>query len=527
MYIVVIGVLAIVLTRSGMGPAYCLLAPPEWVLAGVAAATLLPATLGVPLARRVVRLLDRDPENPSRGQYAFGRGMMLLQFAVGALHATLLLCTPWMLLCARVPVVGQWPLVPGLLALVPFLLSIILVWTVVYPADRAVRQIALEVYLFRGKPLRPVWPLWQYLQFNLRHQVLFILVPMMLILLASDLVEQYEQAIRKATGQPYAPDMVVGLAAVLVAVVAPEILRHVWVTRRLPDGPLRDRLLQLCRQLRLRCRDILVWRSGGMIVNAAVMGVIAPLRYVLITDAMLEQMDDRKIEAVFGHEAGHVKHHHIPCFLLFALISGCIVTIFSVYTRDVLRTDQRLYHVLLAGLGVVLMLKWGVVFFWISRRFERQADTYGVRTLTRCGLPCTQPCLVHAPQVVGSTPDDSPDTSDEASAGTPVQPPRGGDALCTTAAQLFGHALNEVAVLNGIPPEARSWRHSSIASRSRFLQQLAIEPDRNRRFQRLVLGIQVAIVLVAAVVAAWAATALHIWDLLGDVLAAIGVTAPR
>ena len=119
-----------------------------------------------------------------------------------------------------------------------------------------------------------------------------------------------------------------------------------------------------------------------LIVNAAVMGVVAPLRYVLITDGMLEQLEDTKIEAVFGHEAGHVKRHHILYFLLFVLISGCVVTIFSVRTQHL--DSQSLQLQLLATLvGVVLLFKWAVLFGWISRRFERQADIFGVRTLAK------------------------------------------------------------------------------------------------------------------------------------------------
>jgi STE24 endopeptidase len=370
-----------------------------------------------------------------------------------------------------------------------------LVWVGLYPADRAVRQIALEVYLFRGKPLRPVWQLWQYLVYNLRHQVLFILIPMLLILAAADLAQKYAEPLVRLTGQRYAPDALIGMSAVIVALIAPEILRRVWVTKRLPDGPLRDRLELLCNRLRMGCRDILVWRSGGMIVNAAVMGVIAPLRYVLITDAMLEQMDDTRIEAVFGHEAGHVKHHHIPCFLLFALISGCMVTLFSVYTRDVARTDPRTYQVLMTLLGVALLIKWGLVFGWVSRRFERQADVFGVRTLALSGVPCAQPCAVHSP------------------AGNPGEnPPRG--ALCSTAATIFSNALNEVAVLNGIQPEARSWRHSSIASRSRFVQALALDPARARRFSQLVTWIRIAILLIAIGASLWAAYALNLVEVL-------------
>ncbi len=503
MFLVVIGVLSVILTLSK--PPWNVVPQRAWIITAVAATTLVPAIVGMFVTRRTLRTLERVPENPNRGQFVFGRGMTTVQALLALGQAGLLLCTGWLPLCERTPVVGKWPLVPSLLALVPFLFSILLIWIVVYPADRAVRQIALEVYLFRGRPARPVWPLGLYLSYNLRHQVLFILVPMLLILAARDFVLLYERQIQRWTGKDYTPDMLVGMAALLVALVTPEILRHIWVTQRLPAGPLRDRLLSLCRTLRLRCRDILVWRSGGMVVNAAVMGLVAPLRYVLITDAMLEQMDDTKIEAVFGHEAGHVKHHHIPCFVLFAIISGSLVTIFSARTQGL---PPGQYQLMMLVLGVALMIQWGLVFGWVSRRFERQADVFGVHTLALSGLPCALPCAVHWPTgAVGSDPETSSSDVGDSSlhpataslsrglgtrVGTPVAAVRSGApaALCATAAQIFSQALHEVAVLNGIPPEGRSWRHSSIASRSRFLQRLAQEPRRAHTFQRREVALQ-------------------------------------
>lgn len=492
MYMIVIGVLAIVLTLSG--PLYRLVAEPSLVMTAVAAATLVPPIFAWGLRGRVLYTLDRHPERPGRGQAVYGRGMTIAQWLLGICHAGLMLTTDWLRLVHRMPVVGDWPLIPGLMALTPFLLSIILVWVVVFPADRAVRQIALEVYLFRGKPVRPVWHLGQYLLYNLRHQVLFVLIPMLLILAASDIVLLFEESIRELAGQRYAPDFAIGVAAIGVALITPEILRHVWVTQRLPAGPLRDRLLLLCERLRLRCRDILVWRSGGMVVNAAVMGVVAPLRYVLITDAMLEQMSDRQIEAVFGHEAGHVKHHHIPFFLLFALLSGCAVTLFSVYTRDIAQRDHATYQLLATGLGVLLLVKWGVVFGWISRRFERQADVFGVRALALSGLPCDQPCHFHRDGVTPTT-------------------KRRGQPLCISAAHVFSNALHEVAVLNGIQPEARSWRHSSIGSRSRLLLKFAQDPTALCRFERLIRVIQITLFVITVGVSAWAAHELGIWAL--------------
>jgi STE24 endopeptidase len=332
--------------------------------------------------------------------------------------------------------------------------------------------------------------------FNLRHQVLFILAPMLLILAARDVITRHEEWLRRVSGQEVLPDVLLGVAAVGVAIIAPTILRRVWVTQALPAGPLRDRLLYLCGKLRMRCREILVWHSGGMIVNAAVMGVIAPFRYFLITDAMLEQMEDRRIEAVFGHEAGHVKRHHILFFLLFAFITGCLVTSLGYRTRGM---DRLTHQVVIAIAAGVLLFKWGVVFGWVSRCFERQADIYGVRTLAASGMPCRVECRLHP---------------SEQNPNPGVKPPAG-DPLCQTAAHVFGETLHEVAALNGIPTEARSWRHGSISARSRTVMKYAQDPLETERFERRVYRVKLAIFGGAVLSGLWAAWNLKLWTLLG------------
>ncbi len=485
MHVVVVGILALILTFTA--PPYPWVRGPAATLGVAAAVTLVPALAAWLLNRRVLRLFDVYAAAPNRAQSALGRGTALVQGLLGSGQAALLLTTDWLDLCNGLPVVGAWPAVPGLAALVPFLLALLLIWSALYPSDRAVRQIAFELHLLRGQPLRPVWTRRQYLLYSLRHQVLFVLVPMALILVARDTVYRYEEPLRTLTRVPYAGDLLIGAVALLVAVVAPALLRRIWVTQRLPDGPLRDRLLALCARLRLRCREILVWRSGGMVVNAAVMGVVPRLRYVLITDGMLEQLDDTKIEAVFGHEAGHVQQRHIPYYLLFALLSGCLVAVFSAAARGLPRQH---YEWALAALGAVLLVKWGVVFGWISRRFERQADVCGVRALTLSGLPCDQPCALHPPG-----PDRAPEPG----------------ALCAAAAHIFSDALHDVAALNGMSAEARSWRHSSIASRARFIQRLALRPADARAFERGVGRIKLAIAVAAAGGAVWAAQAMGVW----------------
>ena len=495
MYLVVIGILSLILAFTGP-PFRWGLMDRGWIFAAVAAATLIPPGIAWLLARRALKLLDRNIADPSIGQYAFGRGMVIIQTVLGVSHAAIISMTNWLNICEQVPVVGKWFVIPGFLAALPFLVSILLIWIVNYPADRAIRQIAVETFLFRGRPARPVWELPRYLLFNLRHQVLFIFVPMLLILLARDAVVRYDKQIREWTGQNSMPDLLLGASALIVAVIAPSILRRIWVTQPLPEGPLRDRLLHLCSKLKMRCREILIWHSGGMIVNAAVMGVIAPFRYFLITDAMLEQLEDRHIEAVFGHEAGHVKKHHIFFFLLFAFISGCLVTSLSERGRGM---NHFTYQVAIAVVAGFLMFKWGVLFGWISRAFERQADLYGVRTLAASGLPCQLPCAVHPSA-------DNPG---------PAAQPANDAAICQTAAHLFGDTLDQVAVLNGIPTHARSWRHGSISLRNRTLIRYASDTEAVFHFERRVARIKLGIALAALVSGLLAAWDLKLWTLLG------------
>jgi STE24 endopeptidase len=123
------------------------------------------------------------------------------------------------------------------------------------------------------------------------------------------------------------------------------------------------------------------------------------------------------------------------------------------------------------------VLYWGVGFGWLSRRFERQADLFGAR----CVAPdeddsCALPCSVHGDAQTASVAD---------------------GRVCATGVALFASALDCVATLNGIPHEERSWRHSSIGSRIRFLASLAGDPGRAARFERLVERVKRGILATA------------------------------
>ncbi len=447
-------------------PALLLFEGPFATLAVVVGQILLLVAVALVLGHRLVARVDRDPAHMVRAQATYHAGTLVLRIFVLLTLAVDLFCTQWPEWIRSAAILDNSWAIDELIILSPFFVSMILGWAALYRTDARLRDLAgrQDGLQEPNGPESPHWTLTQYLVFNLRHQLLIVAMPMMLLMLVFD---------RTRDSATWISVSAISATAGSVFLLAPLLLRYVWSTERLPDGPLRTRLEKLSAGINLGFRDILVWRSGGMVVNAAVMGLVAPLRYVLLSDAMLTSMTEDQISAVFGHEAGHVKHRHIQFFVLFGILGTLIV---SGIMELALRWGDRasgpaalnLDEVSLIGFaGTVLV--WGVGFGWISRRFERQADLFGARCATPPHEGCLQPCSVHDPGHA---------------------PPGDSYRVCATGAQMFVSALDRVAVLNGIPKKERSWRHSSIASRIELLGRLAGDPAGARRFQRRIVAIK-------------------------------------
>lgn len=363
-----------------------------------------------------------------------------------------------------------------LIVLMPFFVSSVLTFAVLYPVEAIIRERLAAVGDAAAAIKRSPISRWSYLLFNVRHHLLVVAVPMLGVMVGYAFTRDIHDWLYDRTGVYWASDAVLALIAGVIFFFAPVFLRFIWSTSPLAPGPLRDALEHICAHMGLRYREILVWNTGGSVVNAAVMGLVAPLRYVLLSDGMLETMTPLQIEAVFGHEAGHVRHKHIQYYVLFALIT--MLAIGGAMELAFRMAGMGAASVQLLGF-VLVMLAWGVGFGWISRRFERQADVFGVETISRSPENCSLPCPVHG----------------GASAAIPPE------ALCTSAAFVFGQTLHRIAVLNGISPEQRSWRHSSIASRIGFLKDLAESPQLAVRFRKVIDRTKQALLVLSVVTA--------------------------
>jgi len=335
---------------------------------------------------------------------------------------------------------GDLILVNDVIALLPIIGTMMLMWAVHYPLDRHLRG------AHRDDDGR--WPRVRFVVSQVRHQLLVLLVPLLLMLGWFQTVERYIENEAWVSAASFA-------GFVVVFAAAPMLIRFVWDTVPLPPSDLRDRLMHLCDKYRVGVRRLLLWRTHGGLINGAVMGVAAPLRYILLTDGLIERMSDEHIEAVMAHELGHIRRHHMPWLLICAGASlGFVLVTVSAMTSTLIATGVLPEDVSEWTLGLVegpmlavLMLGWMLMFGYISRRFERQADTFAVQHMAERYPSVEQPGVITQ------------------------------DAVDSVAG-----ALRQVALLNHLPVDTprsiwhavspMNWRHGTIGWRIQYLKTL-------------------------------------------------------
>lgn len=385
-------------------------------------------------------------------------------------------------------------------------------WWSQYPADVAFREEAVESQLRGDLPVHRPPSFRSYFLSNLRLQLLFMVIPVLLIALLHDLLRLAAgllPGMRWGLNDPENPLTWVA-AAVVVFALAPEVLRRVLRTEPLPNSPLRRRLESLCRRTGVKYRQILLWRTDYNFGNAAVMGFIPRLRYILLSDLLLETMSDEEVEAVFAHELGHVVHKHMAWLVVFfAVLTLFVMGIGAWLSEWLSRYGIREGPAVGVVIASAYLLKFLLLFGFVSRRFERQADVFAARTmeLSRAGVPGSS-----ASQVLLAARQLSLAAGTVSAGGAIVLHGQGvteNGHVGRYGAQIFGAALQRVAIVNNIPVKARSWCHGSIATRMQYLRELSSDPARTARFDRFMLFLYGALVfgLFAGAAFCWAANA--------------------
>jgi Zn-dependent protease with chaperone function len=353
--------------------------------------------------------------------------------------------------------------IPGLelLLLAPMVFGLVGSWALFYPMERTAHEVSCypDSVPFLGR--------WAYVRLQARHNLLLVVPPLALLLIQQVLFGLFPDLGKGGELLPFSAGLLV-----LAFVSIPFLLRVFLGLRPMAKGALRERLEVAARRLHFRFSDILVWNTQGTVANAMVTGVVRWVRYIVVTDKLIETLNPEEIEGVFAHEVGHIKHHHMFFYILFMLTSlvalgGLTFLGDALIDKADLREwlaqeapfafqvlDHLRFYALLPVLGLFAAYLF-IVFGYLSRRCERQADIYGCR---------------------GTTPD------------------------------TFIDALEKVALLNGIPRDKPgwlwSWQHGTIGQRVGFLQQLRDDPRVEPRFQRRLLLLKWGVVLLMVLISA-------------------------
>jgi Zn-dependent protease with chaperone function len=260
------------------------------------------------------------------------------------------------------------------------------------------------------------------------------------------------------------------LAMIALLIVLPLLLMPLWGAKPMFASELEQLMRDACRRMGVRVAGLMRWPvPGGRVYNAAVVGLMPQLRYVLFTDDLMRDLPPQQLLAVLGHELGHARHGHLWLYFLFANTTVMISFLIDHHLPGLVRpllggqpehgmmgADDPFAPLvkMVVGLGVMAVL-FRLVFGYLSRACERQADLAGA-------------------ELVGD-------------------------------ARTMGDALKSVARLSGQPENEPSWRHYSIADRVAFLERVQRQPELAGWHNHLVRSMRngLIVLLCTLFVAAW------------------------
>lgn len=444
----------------------------------------VPVLYSANVSVRVVKNLNRFPTRRGTASRMLERGRIISFILNVACLGVALVVSGWGWLIWH----GPWQIVmpenkvllapfAELLVPLPYIFATILSWLVTYPAERE---------LFRTTPIPPPLPFFSplgFLWFKFRFYALFVLFPT--ILTAGQ--QSFTRFFPAYAEHPVT--IILGFLGVIglflfLPLAVPRAFG--WIPMR--NDSVRERLERLAKRAGFRYRNLYVWPTRGSMANALVLGVIPQARFVVFTDKLLDSLDANELDAVFGHEIGHVHHGHIPYYVLFLMLSFCVVIAGITAVFESLKYwgivipeqwNDWIVPLPIIALGFYLFLAFG----YLSRRCERQADLFGSKAVSCSDSKCTG--------------------HDEET----TYPERVGN-LCPTGLRTFAAALDRVVgsdseKLRGwalIWSWVRSWQHGPPATRIQYLLSLTETPEEESQFQRRAFALRVAIVVILVAV---------------------------
>lgn len=236
----------------------------------------------------------------------------------------------------------------------------------------ALHEIDRSTYL-RGAKRREI------LSFHLKF-LMIPLLPLLMYLVLLDLIQGIPETERFFLDHAYLFIVLMGFLILLVYIYAPLFLSCIGKMLPLDDINLKEKIYRLAAKGEIRFKKVVVWHTGSLsIANAAVAGIVRWSRQIFLTDALLTNLSEDEIETVVAHEFGHVHYNHVATYFIFSMTYFLGYAMFSIYIGAPILARLPEMAVL-ASIETVafLFLYFVLVFGYLSRRFEHQADIYAV-----------------------------------------------------------------------------------------------------------------------------------------------------
>jgi STE24 endopeptidase len=182
------------------------------------------------------------------------------------------------------------------------------------------------------------------------------------------------------------------LLSVVLAWIGPALIFPLFY-RFVPlgKGTLKERILQLCRTAGITINGVFTFNlsKNTKKANAGFAG-IGRARRIILADTLVNDFTEDEIETVFAHEMGHYVHRHI----LQGILTGTVSTFLTLFLA------AQLYQWSIVQLGfssITQLAALPLLALWLSllgfvssplgnilsRRRERQADTFAVQTTNK------------------------------------------------------------------------------------------------------------------------------------------------
>lgn len=217
----------------------------------------------------------------------------------------------------------------------------------------------------------------------------------------------------------------------------PPLMVVCWRCTPLKQFDLKNRLERLCTVLQFKHAGLKSWSMIPHTFTAGIIGVVAPLRYILFTPALIARFKPEEIEAILVHEIGHNRYRHLlyyPLILFGMLVFGAIgltlleeqlQLIFGTVSEKMLQVSFII--ILFSVYALLIGFYFRFIFGFFSRLFERQADLYIFES--------------------------------------PLEP------------HTLIQALDRLGVVTGYTHHQPSWHHDSLQARIRFLRAAMDNPS--------------------------------------------------